>query len=300
MKASAKAGRTSERTGSALELLGRMTLAEARGNLEARLTENRADHEARLELGKLLLAGNPPQAARATTLLKEVVAAQPESGEAHLWLARSIGIQMESASLMQAALGLAWNLRKHFELAVRLDPSSIQARGDLFQYCLFAPKLAGGGRERALRQLDRLANLAPNSAPLQQARAFLALRESDFEKAALYFDEAARHRPDFAGHFSFQMGVILCAEERWEEALPHLHRTLQSGTALEAPQQTLSPDFCRNIAFQKARVEMERGIRVTVTGGPRLAHVKRRTSAYHHEARISTLLAQIYKTAQKE
>ena len=78
----------------------------------------------------------------------------------HLWLGRAYGQQAEQAAVFKQP-GLAKNAQKEFETAVELDPSNVDARWDLMEYYLEAPRFLGGGIKRAQAQAEEIEKLDP-------------------------------------------------------------------------------------------------------------------------------------------
>jgi len=105
---------------------------------------------------------------------KAAVALQPGDSTAHLWLARALGRKTETANALVAALEVS-HVRKEFELAVALDPNNLEARSDLLEFYLEAPRLFGGGIEKAQAQAEAIAKLDP--AEGQRARTHIAEKE---------------------------------------------------------------------------------------------------------------------------
>jgi cytochrome c-type biogenesis protein CcmH/NrfG len=100
---------------------------------------------------------------------ERAVKLDPENSAYHLWLGRSYGEKAEHTGAL-AAGRLALRVRDQFETAVRLDPKSVDARGDLADFYLQAPWLLGGGTQKAENQAQELAKLEPAQADLLRAR----------------------------------------------------------------------------------------------------------------------------------
>ena len=237
-------------------------LDSARDELAMLARDNPADPRWRYQLGRVLLAGDRPRYEEAIRHLNAAVQADPSRSDYHLWLARAFGIKLEHGAFAAAMSGAPLKLSRHFVKAVQLDPESIPARADLFQFCLFAPAVLGGGEKRAARHLETLRELAAGTLIFDQALAIEALHRGRMEEAANHLRAAGAKDESLAGHFEFQLGVIHMSEDRHDAAHAHLTRARELGSALERPTQTLRSDFIRNIAFQKARVELERNVRV--------------------------------------
>ena len=101
---------------------------------------------------------------------KAAVAAQPDSSNAHLWLGRALGRKIEKAGPLKA-MRMVGDVRREFEQAVALDPNNVEARSDLLEFYLGAPRAFGGGIDKAQAQADAIATLDP--AMGQRARALI-------------------------------------------------------------------------------------------------------------------------------
>ena len=73
----------------------------------------------------------------------------------HLWLGHAYGNSAQRASILWQ-FPLARKVRIHFEKAVKLDPDNVDARADLAEYYLKAPRILGGGKEKAEAQAHEI------------------------------------------------------------------------------------------------------------------------------------------------
>jgi Tfp pilus assembly protein PilF len=128
----------------------------------------RTDFDQRLQTGQTLLHQGNMDAAIAE--FTAAVAAQPDSAIAHLWLGRALGRKIEKAGPLKA-MRMVPDVRRAFERAVALDPNNVEARSDLLEFYLGAPRAFGGGIEKAQAQADAIATLDP--AMGQRARALI-------------------------------------------------------------------------------------------------------------------------------
>ncbi len=145
--------------------------------------------------------------------LEKAVQSEPSNALYHLWLGRAYGRKAENASFL-AALGPARRVAKEFETAVRLDPENLDARFDLLEFCLHAPGMLGGGRERTMEQAAAIAHINPLSGYSARAEIYkkdekwdLALKE--LTQATVEYPGSARayrdlsdflfHRGEYAG-----------------------------------------------------------------------------------------------------
>jgi tetratricopeptide (TPR) repeat protein len=135
----------------------------------------------------------------AITTLQSAVQQSPTSAEAFFWLGRSYYelhdydnaiAQLEKSTQLDAKnsdyhrwLGVAYGekadrersfffakkVKKEFEEAVQLNPSNIQARRDLMEYCVDAPWIVGGSKDEAKQQIEAIQKLDPIEGRLAQA-----------------------------------------------------------------------------------------------------------------------------------
>jgi tetratricopeptide (TPR) repeat protein len=104
----------------------------------------------------------------------------PQNSAYHLWLARAYGLKADH-TVFFLAVGLAHKARSGFERAVELDPKSWEARTDLAEFYVEAPSFLGGGKDRALREVDAIMPLNPGMAHWIYAR--VAEKEKDSARA---------------------------------------------------------------------------------------------------------------------
>lgn len=104
----------------------------------------------------------------ATSSAERAVQNAPYNSDYHLWLGRAYGRKAEQAFLFMA-YGLAKKSRREFEESVRLNPSNLDAQGDLIEFYLRAPSMIGGGDDRALQQIEALSKVDPAQAHLERA-----------------------------------------------------------------------------------------------------------------------------------
>lgn len=112
----------------------------------------------------------------AVSQFERSVQLNPQSSPYHQWLGRAYGEKADR----EHSFFLARRVKKEFQEAVRLDPSNINARRDLEQYCLEAPWIVGGSKDEARAQVDAITQLDPVEGHLARADFYLgALKKSD-------------------------------------------------------------------------------------------------------------------------
>jgi tetratricopeptide (TPR) repeat protein len=115
------------------------------------LTRNPKDAQADLWLARCYF--ELAEYDQAIVYAERTVEIEPGLSEAHLWLGRSYGVEAERAH----SLLLARKVRREFETAVELDPGNLAARRDLMEFYLEAPRLLGGGQDKAWQQAEAIA-----------------------------------------------------------------------------------------------------------------------------------------------
>jgi hypothetical protein len=83
------------------------------------------------------------------------VQSEPDSAEAHFWLALSLRAKIESVSGPRALFSVP-RYRRALDRAIELDPSHIEARQERIGYLIFAPGIAGGNRDAARAEITAL------------------------------------------------------------------------------------------------------------------------------------------------
>jgi tetratricopeptide (TPR) repeat protein len=117
----------------------------------------------------------------------------PDDARIHNALGDAFGLAVQNAPVL-AKLGWARKCLAAYQRAVELAPGSAAFRWSLLGYYCVAPRIAGGGLEKAHRQADEIARLDPGSGRV--ARATLALAEERFEAAFAQFEDVLRKSPD--------------------------------------------------------------------------------------------------------
>jgi len=145
----------------------------------------------------------------AITTLQSVVQQNPTSAEAFFWLGRSYHelhdynnaiAQLEKSTQLDAKnsqfhrwLGIAYGakadrersfsvakkVKKEFQNAVQLDPSNIQARMDLMEFCVSAPWIVGGSKDEAQAQIEAIEKLDPMEGHLARGKYYLVEKKPD-------------------------------------------------------------------------------------------------------------------------
>lgn len=117
---------------------------------------------------------------RAESTCKKAVALDPDNSRFHLWLGRVYGERADRANVLAAGV-LAEKARGEFEHAVQLNPNDEDARLDLAEFYVLAPRVLGGGEQKAREQAQSIATVDPGREHWVYAR--IAEQKKDFATA---------------------------------------------------------------------------------------------------------------------
>lgn len=151
---------------------------------------------------------------KATEVLEKAVAAEPDNSDYELWLGRAFGRRAEAASPLTAPSN-ANKARQHFEKAVHLNQSNMEALSDLFEYYLEAPGFMGGGLDKAVAVANQMAVLEPAEGHWAQAR--LAEKRKQFGSAEEHLQRAAEMAPKQASRL-IDLARFLAKQGRYQES----------------------------------------------------------------------------------
>lgn len=229
---------------------------EARRYAEAKpafLAAAKVDPRAPLYLGRLeLLEGDAGDAAK---WLEQAVRRDPRSADAHRWLARAYARQVRRVGRLRQ-LSLAGRIREHFETAVRLAPEHVEARRDLLQYYLMAPRIAGGGRDKAQAQARVLATHSPMYGRL--AASWIAEAAGDQVAARREVEVAIAVYPDSVPPL-IALGALQQRSSEWEAALATYRRLIgRHPQAREARYQLGRTAGASGLALDEGAAALER------------------------------------------
>jgi tetratricopeptide (TPR) repeat protein len=126
---------------------------------------------------------------------EKAVALDPQNSVYHEWLGRAYGEKAEHAGPF-TGLSLARKTRKEFDTAVHLDEKNYSARQALIEYDCSAPGIAGGGEDKAIPQIARLAEL--DAAEGHYAAGNCRRQKKDFATADAEFTKSLDSNPKSA------------------------------------------------------------------------------------------------------
>jgi tetratricopeptide (TPR) repeat protein len=155
--------------------------------------------------------------------LEKAVAEDPLNSSYYDWLGKAYGRRAEQSSFL-TALPYANKTRAAFEKAAALDPSNMEALGDLFEYYLQAPGIVGGGVDKAEAVSARIGAL--NEAEFHFTRARLAEKRKQVALAEEELRKAMQLAPSEIGRV-IDVAGFLAGHGRYEESDELFHRAAQ-------------------------------------------------------------------------
>jgi len=165
----------------------------------------------------------------AVAACEKSVRANARSSDAQDWLGRAYGTKADHAGPLEGFI-LARDVRAAFEAAVASDPGNGAAVGDLSEYYVAAPSVVGGGLEKADELADRSFDRLPQQA--HRIRAMVAEKRKDYGTAEREFQAAVdvARRPDAW----VDLGNYYERREQWDRAVDALKHALAADRAKDA------------------------------------------------------------------
>ena len=133
-------------------------LGKAQEFFEKFVDENPENPEGYYYLGRIFFQKNDLKNAEKN--FKKSTELLPTSTLYHTWLADTYGNRINNVNFFKK-IGLAKNVKKHYEIALRLDENNTKALNGLVIFYTEAPGIVGGSKEKArefaakLKKLDK-------------------------------------------------------------------------------------------------------------------------------------------------
>jgi tetratricopeptide (TPR) repeat protein len=123
---------------------------------------------------------------RAEDAARRAIALAPEDPSAHYWLGLSMGRRGQTRGMMKS-LSMIGPMRQEMREVLRLNPNHGGAHHVLGEMALEIPRMMGGSKSEAVRELEEAARLEPNVSAhfTALARAYKAAGRRDAERSAL-------------------------------------------------------------------------------------------------------------------
>ncbi len=159
----------------------------------------------------------------AIALFQKALPIENKSSTTHHWLGKAYLEKLKRASMMQKG-GLAKSVLNHYQKAIELDESNLDARESMAYFRYNAHPLAGGSKAKAKREAQEIASRDPVRGGLLLA-GFLR-GEKEYLRALETYDAVLAQDPDaLTAHF--QKGQTLQALERIDAATSAFEQVLR-------------------------------------------------------------------------
>jgi tetratricopeptide (TPR) repeat protein len=163
-------------------------------------------------------AGKADSAARE---FERALSVDDANAEYHLWLARALGEQARTASMLRVPF-LARRMRTEYERTVQLDSSSVGGHEGMLEVYL-GPGMFGGDIAKARAEAEVIARLDPSRA--DRAYAAIERKELDGGTAEHKWRDAVQEFPDSLGAAT-NLADLLARTNRRDEAIATVDRYL--------------------------------------------------------------------------
>lgn len=205
----------------ASELIEAERFPEAERTLRAVLARRPSDTEAIYYLGRLYL--ETERVPEAVKFFERMVDRHETSSRVHQGLGEAYAVTALHASVFRQ-LSLARDARESLIRAVRLDPDNVEARVSLFEFYRHAPGVAGGGADKAERQLVEIRRRDPARA--YELHGHLLRDEGDFARAIAAYRKAIESEPS---RLQARLSLVLALIEtrRFDEAFEAVDAILE-------------------------------------------------------------------------
>jgi cytochrome c-type biogenesis protein CcmH/NrfG len=172
------------------DLFRRRQWAEAQTLLEQVTANEPANAEAWASLGQVHLARGDQE--KAVVAAEKATALDGAQSDYFLQLGNAYGASAMKAGLF-GKLGFAKKCKAAYDRAVELDPTSINARWSVMEYCRQAPGIVGGGMEQAYAQAAEIRKLDARRG--RAAYASLYSTEKKYAEAFALYEAVLRENP---------------------------------------------------------------------------------------------------------
>lgn len=196
-------------------------LKDASDNFLAALEQDPGNAKAAFMLGKIALDQKNHQ--DAIRWFKRATELEPERSRYYQYLGEALGRMLSEAGTL-TRMRKGPDMRSAFEKAVELDARNLEARMGLVSWYLNAPKIGGGGRDKAEAEAARIATIDERAG--HEARLQIHLHFEEFDAALA---EIAQLRELDPGNEKALMlhGLLLTQQEKYTEAAAHFEAWLE-------------------------------------------------------------------------
>jgi tetratricopeptide (TPR) repeat protein len=170
--------------------------------------------EAKTAFDRGRAAHNAGKTDEAVSAFEQAVALDPTSSLYHLWLGHAYTRQLSSAGFLRKAF-IARRSGEAYNMAVKLDASSIEAAEARLDFFLGAPGIVGGGIDKARAEAARIATLDAYRGGMADAR--IAEHEKEWPKAERSYRSLMAEYPERSAAVDALLTILQNAA-RFDEA----------------------------------------------------------------------------------
>jgi tetratricopeptide (TPR) repeat protein len=174
--------------------------------------ESSAEAKAAFERGRA--AHNAGKTDEAVSAFERAVALDPTSSLYHMWLGHAYSRQLSSAGFLRKPF-IARRSGEAYNVAVKLDPKSVDAAEARLDFFLGAPGIVGGGLDKARPEAARIATLDACRGAMAEAR--IAEHERKWPEAERLYRSLMAQYPDRSAAVDALLTILLNAK-RFDEA----------------------------------------------------------------------------------
>ena len=164
------------------------------------------------------------KADQAVAECEAAVAAAPNDSDDLMWLARAYG-QKASRSNPIAGYSLGKRVGQMFERAVRANPANVAALSDLGEFYVQAPRIVGGGLDKARGLVGTMQALSPTKA--HRMLAYIAAGSGDLNTAEREFKAAIEASGKIPETY-MDLADFYRAHQRLDEAVATVNAGIQA------------------------------------------------------------------------
>jgi tetratricopeptide (TPR) repeat protein len=190
-----------------------------------------ADAEAKTAFDRGRAAHNARKTDEAVSCFERAVALDSTSSLYHLWLGHAYSRQLSSAAFFRKPF-IARRSGEEYDVAVKLDPTSIDAAEARLDFFLDAPGIVGGGIDKARAEAARLATLDTYRGSMASAK--IAEHEKHWPDAERLYRSLMAEYPDRTPAVD-ALVTILQNAQRFDEAF-----TIVDDRLARVPDETAS------------------------------------------------------------
>ncbi|MFO7888831.1 MAG: tetratricopeptide repeat protein [bacterium] len=165
-----------------------------------------------IQLCKTSLQQEKPE--EAVEYAKKAIELDDSCSQYYYWLGQAYGIKAQKASIF-GKMPNAKKCKEAWLKAVELDPKNLDARFGLFNYYLQVPGIAGGGKDKAIKEAEEITNINPVSGHIALAQVYES--EEKFREAEQEYIQATEVNPEDTGPY-FNLGFFYQKQEKFDKA----------------------------------------------------------------------------------